>query len=168
MGHCVCLYWAVGRASLKDRLQPTAQFPHCQGLFGCQCLPSIFLAYGLLEPEEQHPPPSPLTAGTARKRALQVGLTGGSLLGCQSVERGKVRLPWLQRAHLFVSPFDSRGLPTPLQFQMLATTPLHRNPKWKQGSCGFAFCDSYRQPEGNTCPGDTGREKHPECKHRFN
>lgn len=43
---------------------------------------------------------------------------------------------------------------------MLTATPPHRNPKWKEASREIAFRDSYRQPEGNTCPGDTGKEKH--------
>ncbi|EDL05863.1 mCG147173 [Mus musculus] len=44
--------------------------------------------------------------------------------------------------------------------QMLTATPPPRNPKWKDASREIAFRDSYRQPEGNTCPGDTGQEKH--------
>ncbi|EDL89527.1 rCG63175 [Rattus norvegicus] len=43
---------------------------------------------------------------------------------------------------------------------MLTATPPPGNPKWKEASREIAFRDRYRQPEGNTCPGDTGREKH--------
>lgn len=42
---------------------------------------------------------------------------------------------------------------------MLTATAPHRNPKWVKASREIAVRDSYRQPEGNTCPGDTGREK---------
>lgn len=117
-----------GDPSLKERLHFTAQYPHCQELFGCQSLPAIFLAYGLWSPRNNIHLPEPvlrLTDRTASERALQAA--EANRLGAN---------------------------------QMLTATPPPGNPKWKEASREIAFRDRYRQPEGNTCPGDTGREKH--------
>lgn len=108
----------------------------------------------------------PLTDGTARTRALRVGLTGESLLCCRSAGGDEVRLPVLQKACRLLLSLAAEANRVGAN-QMLTATPPPRNPKWREAAREIAFRDSYRRPGGNTCPGDTGREKHQDVNSVF-